>query len=901
MTTYNGIELTEEQDETIDCIKSKKDTKIQAPAGSGKTFTLEAAANEMQTRKGFYIAFNKAIAESAKQKFNHNVDCRTGHSIAFGQQGYKYKDRLGKITGTLIAKQMYIGNTDMFNTPVSKGYLILDTVRKFCFSADNKIQEKHVPPIKGPYEPEHIPEIEKDIVTYAKELWTNMSDPKGKMPITHDTYVKVWALNNPIIKKDFILLDEAQDANPVMLDIITKQKHAQKVYVGDKFQQIYGWRGAINAMDKIATKHSTHITQSFRFGQAIADMANSILHSYMPRSIAPPLIKGLHDKEGAVSSTPMDNPNVVICRTNSGVISNVFKYLERGTKVYVQGGVNQMMLMLRGARDLQKGKKTFAPDLALFNTWEEVVECSQTESGMDLRSFVNLIQEYGIEELMRALKSTSPFSKSADITLTTAHKCVLGNTFVETQKGIEYIKDIDIKGNINTPNRNLQPYKNKFKKEKGLVYKVTTKSGYQIGVSPEHGMTVWTGNKHEKIVGEKLNEGDLLRIKIGDTLEHVGTIKLKPTKRGYYNVIEHRTPSVLNEEVAELLGILVADGTLNRGGFAVGKRQANFVYHVQNLCKNLFQKTWKVKQLTENFWKIEVGSTHIANWLNKNFNGLTPHTKQIPTKILQSPIKIQAAFLKGLFEDGSVSVGENGKIDRITLTQKNAQIIKETQYLLLRQGIISKITLSSTSNTQTCLYIFGKQCVTFQEKIGFISDSKKNVLKNYSYRTKDNYFIPITKEECSAIGRKIFRKYTNVQNYENARLRGKLGRWAAVRLLQKDNPFKEKLSERLKWHYTEIIKIEKEEDYTYCVTVPEGERFLQNGFDGWNSKGLEWENVQLHSDFPTPPEDKPLQQAEINLLYVAATRALTNLDISKCTACHPETLYEAKNSLIGNN
>jgi hypothetical protein len=422
LTTFKGINLTKEQCESIDCMESKEDTKVQAPAGSGKTFTLEAAASYMNPRKGFYLSFNRAIADSAKQKFGSNVDCRTGHSVAFGACGWNFKDRLSKITGTLIANQKFIGDTSMFNTPSAKGYIILDTIRRFCFSADREIKERHVPMIKGPYREEDMPDIRRDIVPWAKEIWNDMSDKNGSLPITHDVYVKIWHLSNPVIKKDFILFDEAQDANPVMLDVISKQVNAQKIFVGDKFQQIYGWRGAINAMDRIQTEHSTYITQSFRFGNAIAEMANGILGSYMPPNLTPPAIKGLKDKEGIVSMSPLENPDVIICRTNAGVISNVFKYLGSDTKVYVQGGVNQMLGMLRGANDLQMGKKTYTPDLALFNTWEEVIECSNTESGMELRSFVKMVKDHGIPKLIEALNSTSKYARAADITLTTGHK-----------------------------------------------------------------------------------------------------------------------------------------------------------------------------------------------------------------------------------------------------------------------------------------------------------------------------------------------------------------------------------------------------------------------------------------------------------------------------------------------
>ena len=48
------------------------------------------------------------------------------------------------------------------------------------------------------------------------------------------------------------------------------------IYVGDKYQQIYEWRGAVNAMEQIATNHSTYLTTSFRFGQVIATTASTV-------------------------------------------------------------------------------------------------------------------------------------------------------------------------------------------------------------------------------------------------------------------------------------------------------------------------------------------------------------------------------------------------------------------------------------------------------------------------------------------------------------------------------------------------------------------------------------------------------------------------------------------------
>ena len=84
----------------------------------------------------------------------------------------------------------------------------------------------------------------------AAELTTSMLNPKSECPTTHDGYVKYWQLSNPQIKYDYIMFDEAQDANPVLLSVILKQK-CQQIFVGDKFQSIYQFRGGVNAMDVI--------------------------------------------------------------------------------------------------------------------------------------------------------------------------------------------------------------------------------------------------------------------------------------------------------------------------------------------------------------------------------------------------------------------------------------------------------------------------------------------------------------------------------------------------------------------------------------------------------------------------------------------------------------------------
>ncbi|AJT61699.1 hypothetical protein T261_0006 [Streptomyces lydicus] len=87
-------------------------------------------------------------------------------------------------------------------------------------------------------------------------------------------HARIWSLSNPKIAADFLLLDEAQDTNPVVEQIFNNQRaHAQLVMVGDSAQAIYQWRGA---KDVMTTFDGTHLalSHSFRFGPRLAHEAN---------------------------------------------------------------------------------------------------------------------------------------------------------------------------------------------------------------------------------------------------------------------------------------------------------------------------------------------------------------------------------------------------------------------------------------------------------------------------------------------------------------------------------------------------------------------------------------------------------------------------------------------------
>ncbi|WP_292451532.1 3'-5' exonuclease [Mesorhizobium sp.] len=210
-----------------------------------------------------------------------------------------------------------------------------------------------------------------------------------------------------------MLLDEAQDTNPVVLDVLRRQS-AQLVYVGDRYQQIYEWRGAVNAMEAIETDATVSLTQSFRFGPEIASEASRILRR-LGESV--PLIgnPAMRSRVGTC------NPDAILARTNANVMTALIQCLDVGRKPHLVGDNKDLKELLWGVRDLKDGRPTDVADFFGFTSWESVVDFAKTTEGEHLTMFVNLVQSKGEKRLLWAINQ-SVSEEEAEIVISTAHK-----------------------------------------------------------------------------------------------------------------------------------------------------------------------------------------------------------------------------------------------------------------------------------------------------------------------------------------------------------------------------------------------------------------------------------------------------------------------------------------------
>ncbi len=415
---------TEEQEAAVEVFLSRRHLALQAGAGTGKTTTLTLLARA-DRRRGRYLAFNKSIATDAARKFPAGVACRTAHSLAYQAVGHRYDQRLraprkpawkaGVALGIGPAMQVRIGDRTVTNRGLS--YAVIRTVRRFCQSADTVLRPHHVPWLRGLAAEDLHSQLATVVLPYAQKAWEDLQNPAGgAMRFEHDHYLKMWAMEQPLIRSDYLLLDEAQDTNPVLEEVFSAQRaHAQLVMVGDSAQAIYGWRGARDVMTDFDGEQLA-LSQSFRFGPALAQEANrwlTVVESPIRLTGAPSL---------TTTVGPSDTADAILCRTNVGAMIAILRLLADNRRVALVGGGKALEDLAVAAGQLKAGHRATHPELVLFSTWGELQEYAEFDpSGQDLLPLVDVIDEHGVDVILAAVRRLCD-EQDAHIVVSTAHK-----------------------------------------------------------------------------------------------------------------------------------------------------------------------------------------------------------------------------------------------------------------------------------------------------------------------------------------------------------------------------------------------------------------------------------------------------------------------------------------------
>ena len=490
-----------------------------------------------------------------------------------------------------------------------------------------------------------------------------------------------------------------------------------------------------------------------------------------------------------------------------------------------------------------------------------------------------------IEKDIFALKLLNLFEFAYAITV---HSCLPLDTLIYTEDGIQPIGKLqDYEGKIYNGEYFEKPSQY-IDNGYDTIQDIVLSNNSVYSVTNEHNCVVITKNGLTLKKGKKIRPGDYLLLRKGEMLykeirhykfDNSDIYKSLDVRVSIYNL-----PDEIDEKLATIIGLMCADGTIigNGKGIRYVKSDLDCVTVFKTYIKDIFGYNSEIIKLSrENAYSYEVASNIIGRFFYK-IKGLRPNNKYVPKCILQSDIKIQCAFLRGLFEDGYVH-NKNGEYDMIAYTFKNDRMKNQLQVMLSNLGIKpvfgkrNKITQNGNKSILNELYIFKHGGLIYRKYIGFINKEKQRRLGTIDndYEVEYNTVLgQIIIDNWK--GTRYCPQITNIKlNYTLTpytwnNLKKFIDKYGGL-----ENNIIHFIDEIIdKYYILEVKSKSKRFDKTVCFEMPETHMFLQNGMLGGNSQGSQWDSVIFMAEnFFRSGEDRK------RFMYTGITRAVSQVII----------------------
>lgn len=427
------MNLDEYQQALVDC----NDPVIvgEAFAGAGKTTTAIAYTNARPKMRFVYLTFGKSNQLEAARKFGSHVECRTTHSLAYRAIGYRFAKRIVfKWRARLLADEL--GVIKVRSAAVAQAALLV-----FFASTADQVTVDHVLAVADDWSLEEHEIIEAFEI--ARRAWAGMCDLNSKVSLPPDGYLKMWAVSKPKLRYDCIIVDEAQDTNPVTAQIVRNQTHARLLLIGDRHQNVFLFRGSSNCIQEFADAGATvfKLPRTWRFGPKIAAIANTLLRDLRGETTE---IIGM----GKDARRPPGGRQTVLTRTNAALFAEAASCFGEG--VHWVGGIeNYRIELVADAYKIFSNRINDVNDATMrkYLNWDQF--CKEVEATRDAEGkiLVRMVEEYrhdvpGIIQSLRA--NACPDEASSRMVLTSCHKSKgLDFDFVRLGEDFECLEEAD--------------------------------------------------------------------------------------------------------------------------------------------------------------------------------------------------------------------------------------------------------------------------------------------------------------------------------------------------------------------------------------------------------------------------------------------------------------------------
>ncbi len=271
------------------------------------------------------------------------------------------------------------------------------------------------------------------------------------------------------------------------------------------------------------------------------------------------------------------------------------------------------------------------------------------------------------------------------------------------------------------------------------VYTIETDLGLTLQATYNHAVAVV--NNHGQVAWQEASQlmpGDWLVVVKGS---HLGIDRSLPRLPPQHpNATPLHVPDRMNPDLAEILGLYMADGCTGTGGrviFTVGTNDLEVADRLRGLMRRCFGL--EPNRITEGegggYIDLQFQSRDLVRWMESLgwLKGGSPNAF-IPAEVLGASAETARAFLRGLFEgDGHVH-SENGYA---CLSTTSPRLAEEAQQLLLSLGIVARRRMTTDRRgafgrrpLHTLTVVDEDSLRAFSMDIGFIGDRKQGRLEH---------------------------------------------------------------------------------------------------------------------------------------------------------------------------
>ena len=332
-------------------------------------------------------------------------------------------------------------------------------------------------------------------------------------------------------------------------------------------------------------------------------------------------------------------------------------------------------------------------------------------------------------------------------------------------------------------------------------------------------------------------------------------------------------PQFMDSKVGQICGYFLGDGNFEARGLRFRDARREVLAHYNLLFKESFNVEGSItKMASKNCYTLSINSKEIADF----FKMLVPGVLNCVGK---SRDEVVSGFIKGFVDaEGYISKERT----RITIGQKEKEILKYLQLFLLRLGIRSHIRFEVGKKKISYLDIRDRDVADYAQ-IGFSALDKQEVLMEKIKEISATYkkeMMPVAREDVWSIldGLGIFpSKIIKARGKEYNWINRKELDFAIKEIMKreiKDRQVKQKVEFILKllnsnMRFEKITKIEirknENKELFYDFSVPSNQSYVANGFVVHNStyrmylrRGKKDSRVAKLIDSPNLPDSECL-------------------------------------------